>query len=80
MGTHYPETRCTAADLSSIRVRKANGNSLDDIVPLIWRRLVVPSRFNLRDLHLVLEATFGWMNAHLYEFQIGGLRFEKASG
>src|SRR5262245_27163201 len=52
--------------------------SLDGIKPLIWRRLVVPLGFSLRDLHLVLQAAFGWMNAHLYEFQIGGLRFGDA--
>jgi hypothetical protein len=49
--------------------------SIDDIKPVIWRRVVVPSHFSLRDLHLVMQAAFGWMNAHLYEFQIGGLRF-----
>jgi Plasmid pRiA4b ORF-3-like protein len=38
----------------------------------------VPSSFNLRDLHLVLQAAFGWMNAHLHEFEIGGLRFADA--
>jgi hypothetical protein len=49
--------------------------SIDRIEPQIWRRLVVPSSFNLRDLHLVLQAAFGWMNTHLHEFEIGGLRF-----
>lgn len=52
--------------------------SLDRIKPVIWRRLAVPLDFSLRDLHLVLQAAFGWMNAHLYEFQIGGLRFGDA--
>ena len=52
--------------------------SIDRIEPQIWRRLVVPSSFNLRELHLVLQAAFGWMNAHLHEFEIGGLRFGDA--
>jgi hypothetical protein len=52
--------------------------SIDRIEPQIWRRLIVPSSFNLRDLHLVLQAAFGWMNAHLHEFEIGGLRFADA--
>jgi hypothetical protein len=52
--------------------------SIDRIEPQIWRRLVVPSGFNLRDLHLVFQAAFGWMNAHLHEFEIGGLRFGDA--
>lgn len=52
--------------------------SLDDITPLIWRRLIVPSHFNLRELHLILQAAFGWMEAHLHEFEIGGLRYGDA--
>jgi hypothetical protein len=52
--------------------------SIDRIEPQIWRRVIVPSSFNLRDLHLVLQAAFGWMNAHLHEFEIGGLRFADA--
>jgi hypothetical protein len=35
----------------------------------------VPLHFNLRELHLVLQAAFGWMNAHMHEFEIGGLNF-----
>ena len=49
--------------------------SIDRIEPQIWRRLIVPSGFNLRDLHLVLQAAFGWTNAHLHEFEIGGLSY-----
>jgi pRiA4b ORF-3-like protein len=49
--------------------------SIDRIEPQIWRRLVVPLHFNLRELHLVLQAAFGWTNAHLHEFEIGGLRY-----
>ena len=52
--------------------------SIDRIEPQIWRRLIVPSSFNLRDLHLILQAAFGWTNAHLHEFEIGGLRFGDA--
>ena len=52
--------------------------SLDDIKPVIWRRLIVPSHFNLREIHLVLQAAFGWMEAHLHEFEIGGLRYGDA--
>jgi pRiA4b ORF-3-like protein len=51
---------------------------IDRIEPQIWRRLVVPSSFTLRDLHLVLQAAFGWTHAHLHEFEIGGLRFGDA--
>jgi hypothetical protein len=49
--------------------------SIDRIEPRIWRRLVVPLQFNLRELHLVLQAAFGWTNSHLHEFEIGGLSY-----
>ena len=49
--------------------------SIDRIEPQIWRRLVVPSHFSLGELHLVLQAAFGWMDAHLHGFEIGGLRY-----
>jgi len=58
-------------ELTTVQVRV----SIDRIEPQLWRRLVVPSHFNLRELHLVLQAAFGWMNAHLHEFEIGGLRY-----
>jgi hypothetical protein len=29
----------------------------------------------LRELHLVLQAVFGWVDAHLHEFSVGGLRY-----
>jgi hypothetical protein len=58
-------------EFTAVQVRA----SIDRIEPQIWRRLVVPLDFNLRELHLVLQAAFGWMNAHLHEFEIGGLNF-----
>ena len=58
-------------ELNAVQVRVA----IDRIEPQIWRRLVVPARFNLRELHLVLQAAFGWTNSHLHEFEIGGLRY-----
>ena len=38
--------------------------SIARIEPQIWRRLIVPLHYNLRELHLVLQAAFGWMNAY----------------
>ncbi len=61
-------------ELNAVQVRV----SIDRIEPQIWRRLEVPAHFNLRELHLVLQAAFGWTNSHLHEFEIGGLRFGDA--
>lgn len=46
-----------------------------DIEPAVWRSLVLPLSFDLRRLHLAIQAAFNWWDCHLYEFQIGGLRF-----
>ena len=39
--------------------------------PPIWRRVLVPGRFTLGELHLVIQAAMGWGNCHLHEFAIG---------
>lgn len=49
--------------------------SLDEIEPEIWRRLVLPSQWNLEQLHLAIQAAFNWWNYHLHELHIGGLRY-----
>lgn len=49
--------------------------SLDEIEPEIWRRLVLPSDWNLEQLHLAMQAVFNWWNYHLHEFRIGGSRY-----
>jgi hypothetical protein len=36
---------------------------------------VVPWAFHLGQLHLVIQAAFGWWSCHLHEFLIGGLAF-----
>jgi len=52
--------------------------SINEIEPAIWRRLVVPSEWNLEQLHLVIQAAFNWWNYHLHEFDVGGLRYGDA--
>ncbi|CAN7624900.1 plasmid pRiA4b ORF-3 family protein [Pararhizobium sp. LjRoot238] len=49
--------------------------SLDEIEPEVWRRLVLPSAWDLEQLHLAIQAAFNWWNYHLHEFRIGGLRY-----
>jgi len=49
--------------------------ALDGIEPEVWRRLVVPLKWNLEQLHLGIQAAFNWWNYHLHEFRIGGLRY-----
>lgn len=42
--------------------------ALRDIDPPIWRRLRVPDRLTLHQLHRVLQLAFGWLDYHVYEF------------
>jgi Plasmid pRiA4b ORF-3-like protein len=49
--------------------------ALNDITPPVWRRLIVPLATTLAELHLIIQAAFGWTDAHLHEFEIGGLRY-----
>ena len=43
-----------------------------DIDPPIWRRVQVEGGESLRKLHHILQAAFGWHDAHLHEFEIDG--------
>lgn len=46
--------------------------SLNGIRPPIWRRVEVPGRFNLSEVHGVIQAVMGWMNCHLHAFTVDG--------
>jgi Plasmid pRiA4b ORF-3-like protein len=48
-----------------------------DVIPTIWRRLVVPETITLPKLHQVFQAALGWTNSHLHEFVIGGVRYSE---
>ena len=50
--------------------------TLRDIDPPIWRRLLIPDRLTLHQLHRVLQLVFGWQDYHLYAFEVGDRRFE----
>ncbi|MCS0607006.1 plasmid pRiA4b ORF-3 family protein [Massilia solisilvae] len=45
--------------------------SINDIEPLIWRRIEVDADISLRTLHHILQAAFGWTSSHLHEFEVG---------
>ncbi|MGE4285300.1 MAG: plasmid pRiA4b ORF-3 family protein [Phycisphaerae bacterium] len=48
-----------------------------DIEPVIWRRFVVPAYLTLDRLHDVIQIVMGWDNCHLYEFIVGGSRYDE---
>jgi hypothetical protein len=49
--------------------------TLRDIKPPIWRRIVVPGRMTLGDLHVAIQITMGWGDGHLHAFDVGGRRY-----
>lgn len=43
--------------------------TLDDVEPLVLRRIEVPLALRLDRLHLAIQAAMGWTNSHLYEIR-----------
>ncbi|MDP4245687.1 MAG: plasmid pRiA4b ORF-3 family protein [Bacteroidota bacterium] len=41
---------------------------MDILDPVVWRRVSVPEQFTFYRFHRVIQAAFGWKNAHLFEF------------
>ncbi|MDO8502737.1 MAG: plasmid pRiA4b ORF-3 family protein [Gemmatimonadaceae bacterium] len=48
------------------------------VEPPIWREISVPDVFSLFQLHRCIQLVFGWLDYHLFEFQISDRRFEGA--
>jgi hypothetical protein len=46
---------------------------LQDIAPLVWRRIVVPGQWSFAELHSYLQWTMGWEDAHAHEFHVADL-------
>ncbi len=46
--------------------------ALAEIKPPIWRRVRVPAKFTLEQLHRVIQVAFGWEDCHLHVFRIRG--------
>jgi hypothetical protein len=49
--------------------------ALADTAPLIWRRVEVPVEASLKMLHDVIQAAMGWLDYHLWEFEVGERRY-----
>jgi hypothetical protein len=42
-----------------------------EVVPLVWRRVLVPDHWTLASLHHYLQWVMGWTDSHAHEFQVG---------
>jgi hypothetical protein len=45
--------------------------TLDDVKPVVLRRIEVPFDIRFDRLHLAIQAAMGWTNSHLYEIRVG---------
>src|SRR6266851_8594036 len=45
------------------------------ISPMVWRRLLVPAGYSLRELHGVIQVSMGWEGIHLYQFHFRAARY-----
>ena len=48
---------------------------LNEVVPRVWRRLLVPGSVRLGKLHRILQAAMGWEDSHLHAFDIADRRY-----
>jgi hypothetical protein len=48
---------------------------LNDVDPIVWRRLIVPGSVRMAKLSEMLLAAMGWTNSHLHAFRVGDVRY-----
>jgi Plasmid pRiA4b ORF-3-like protein len=46
--------------------------ALEEVRPVIWRRLLVPGSVRLNRLHEMLNTAMGWTDSHLHQFRVDG--------
>src|SRR3989338_6598283 len=44
--------------------------SLENVKPLIWRRIQVPETYTFWDLHVAIQDSMGWLDYHLHQFDL----------
>ena len=49
--------------------------TIEDTHPPVWRRIAIPEKILYGDLHVILQAAFGWYDAHLHDFSFPGSDF-----
>src|SRR5580698_5583847 len=66
-----PEATLAADSAATLQIKVW----LTGISPMVWRRILVPASFTLRELHGVIQVTMGWEGIHLYDFQLRAARY-----
>lgn len=49
--------------------------SLSDVIPPVWRRVLVPGGYTLDRVHRVIQYAMGWRDCHLHSFDIDGFQY-----
>jgi len=44
--------------------------TINEITPIIWRRIVVPESYSFWDLHVAIQDALGWLDYHLHVFKM----------
>ena len=68
------ESGAAAADVAAEAVLQIKV-WLTGISPMVWRRVLVPASFTLRELHGVIQVAMGWDGIHLYQFRLRAARY-----
>jgi hypothetical protein len=53
---------------------------LEDVVEEVVRWVKVPAKYDLLDLHQIIQIVFGWENCHLHRFEFDGVSFGPGEG
>lgn len=56
-------------DIAVLRVE------LEDIEPLIWRRVAVRTSMTLKAMHNVIQAVMGWLDCHWWQLTANGVTY-----
>jgi hypothetical protein len=48
---------------------------LNDVRPVVSRRIQVPGEITLDELHHVVQLAMGWTDSHLHEFDVNGVQY-----
>lgn len=46
--------------------------SLEELGPLVWRRVLVPNQIRLSDLHSIIQSVMPWSESHMHQFIVDG--------
>jgi hypothetical protein len=66
---------CNGARAITVRTAWKIRIELEGIRPTVWRQVLVSEQTTLARLHRGIQDAFGWLDYHLHEFHIRGLRY-----